>query len=211
MELPLEIRERILEYSIDWKDLTCIEHRGRSNQTKWQKLSLSELLFWFIECPPILALNRQILCEAVTVLMRRPLIIAPLRKGENPKHDGWANPSIVWPMARLFKLFQMASWGERLHLTPKLVIEAPDVLTGLLWAPLREVLMIWREGMVYEHLRIEISQDPEEVLSISSAHGAWVVKTPSEVVKEFPDTLVVRSSQWARYVFFKLDGKLSDS
>lgn len=96
--------------------------------------------FWFVECPTVLALNRQVLCETVKILMRRELVIAPLQEGVRPKNDEWANASIVWPMARLLKLFEMASWGEKLILTPKLVLKAPDVLVDFLWTPLREVL-----------------------------------------------------------------------
>jgi hypothetical protein len=122
------------------------------------------------------------------ILMRRPLVIAPLRNAERPKKDGWANATIVWPMARLFKLFEMASWGQRVHMTPRLVIEAPDVLRELLWAPLREVLLIWREWMVYGYLRIEIKQSPGG-LSFSQ------VQTMGE---DYPEKLAVRSLQWAR-------------
>jgi hypothetical protein len=203
LELPLEIREQILEYAIEWKDLVCGNYRGRSRPNKWQKLSLSKLPFWFTECPTVLALNRQVLCEAVTVLMRRPLVIAPLRDGQRPVHDWWANATIVWPMARLFKLFEMAIWGEKLHMTPRLVIKDPDVLEGHLWAPLREILMIMRERMVYEHLRIEIKQDTNYIIPIySSAPGAWGVIIPEVEIKEFPNTLVIRSSQWAWCVNF---------
>lgn len=152
-----------------------------------------------MECPTVLALNRQILCEAVNVLVRRESLIAPLHEGLRPKNDEWANATIVWPMARVLKLFEMASWGKRLYVTPKLVLKAPDVMVGFLWAPLREVLLMWRERMVYEELRIEIRHGPGEILGISSVDVS--TKRERVVVQEdFPRTLVVRSSQWARYV-----------
>lgn len=158
--------------------------------------------FWFVECPTILALNRQILSETVKVLMRRELIIAPLQEALRPNNDNWANATVVWPTARLLKMFEIASWGERLHITPKLVLKAPDVLVGFLWAPLREVLLMWREKLVYELLKIEIRHGPVDKLGISSVD----VRTSKEkvVVQEaFSRTLVVRSSQWARYVLWK--------
>lgn len=163
---------------------------------------MEETPFWFVECPTVLALNRQILCETVKVLMRRELIIAPLQEGVRPKNDEWANATVVWPMARLLKLFEMASWGERLYITPKLVLKAPDVLVGFLWAPLRDVLSMWRERLIYEQLRIEVRHEPGDILGISNVQmgterGRVVVQ------EDFPRTLVVRSSQWARYVLWK--------
>lgn len=170
-----------------------MEHRGRSGRSKWKKLPLREWPFWFAECPHVFAINRQVLCETVAVLMRRPLNIAPVQ-GMRPQNDEWANASIVWPMARLFKLYEMVSYGQRLYITPKIVVHAPDVLVGFLWTPLREVLMMVRERMVYEHLRIKIKHGPGEIMELLGPEAAKVM-----VGKGFPDTLVVRSSQWAWY------------
>ncbi|QDS75056.1 hypothetical protein FKW77_006556 [Venturia effusa] len=198
LSLPFEIREEILAYSIEWKDLVCMGHRGHSTRPAGPrlKMKLEEMPFWFDKCPTVLALNRQIICETVKVLMRRELVIAPLRQGVKPDNDEWANRTIVWPMARLLKLYDMASWGERLHLTPKLVLKAPDVLAGSLWMPLREVLLMWREGIVYEQLKIGIWHGHGSVAETSSVHE--IRKRTSVVVeKEFPRTLFVRSLQWA--------------
>lgn len=62
---------------------------------------------------------------------------------------------------------------------------------------------MWKERMVYEQLRIEIQHGPGDILGISSA-DVVVRKAISTVGEDFPNTLVVRSSQWGRYVF--LDG-----
>ncbi|KAE9974936.1 hypothetical protein EG328_003540 [Venturia inaequalis] len=197
LSLPFEMREKIIEYCVEWKELVCIGHRGRSSRFSWPRGRLEEMPFWFVECPTVLALNRQILCETVRVLMRRELIIAPLQEGVKPNNDEWANPTVVWPMARLLKLFEMASWGERLYITPKLVLKAPDVLVGFLWTPLREVLSMCRESMVYEQLRIEVRHEPGDILGISSVDVGTERGRVVVVQEDFPRTLVVRSSQWA--------------
>jgi hypothetical protein len=196
LELPVEIREQILSEVLHWDDLKCVEQRGKFGQNQWHDHSLSELPFWFIDCPPVLALSRQILCEAVSILMRRPMVLAPLKKGEVPKNRMWANQSVIWPMARMLKLYEMASWGGRLQLMPKLVIDAPDVLGEHLWAPLREVFVLWRQEIVYDFLRIDI-QHGEELAKVLS-NGEIIAPRSEELVEGFPGTLVIRSLEWAR-------------
>lgn len=169
MDLATEIRQQIISYILDWEDVRCVE-TSRTEFKQWESLPLNDLPFVFHKFPSILVLNRQILCEAVSVLLRKPMVVTPLMR----THGG-AQPSImtkstiIHPTARLLRLHAFAT-GEKSIVTPKLVIEV-DCSYEVHWQTVHQLLRLWRDGLEFEFLFVRIQKTASFDYSIPEHRG----------------------------------------
>jgi hypothetical protein len=196
LELPIEVREQILEYSIYWTDLACLPGLNcKTSFDDWKDRPLQELPFWIKNSPTVLCLNKQILCETITMLLRNPLMLAPDAGYPPPMGIKWANKTVLWPMARLLKLYGMASGGEKLRILPKVIILEPDTEGRQLWLPLHQLLQLWKRELEFDTLRVDIRHktcDPRLLINGADNNEA------AQPLVELPQSMTISSFTWAR-------------
>jgi hypothetical protein len=191
MELSTEIRQQIMEYILDWKDVECMQAREdpKDRESKvlqvpkdWKKIPLGKLPFHFSICPPLFRMNRQILCEAISVLMREPISLSqPFRSGCPGSHTtecaiSSINNTVLFPTAMLLKLYYMAT-SEKLCMIPKMMVLIPLGMAALipvlveadfLWSHAYDQLFqLWKSGLEFDFLDITVRKTVD-VPSISS-------------------------------------------
>jgi hypothetical protein len=173
MEIPTEIRQQIFEYVLDWKDVWCMQARedpkNRASkfmqiQKGWENKSLKELPFHFETCPPMFRTNRQILCEAISVYLRRTVVIStPERSWESTNHvlskigRQLINSTILFPTATLLKLYHLVS-GEKLSIVPRMIIDIHDWSdVDVLWPyDYDQLFRLWSDGLEFDFSYIHI-------------------------------------------------------
>ena len=198
LELPTEIREQILSYVLDWSDLRCWIPRS-AQPLRYDELSLEELAD-FRDRPSVFCLNRQILGEAISVVLRRPLEFdVPCSTSAcDPAAIGWSESTILCPMARVLKIYQcIASTNEKLRITPKLRIKLFDTSGNKLWPMLHVLLLLFKGGIQSEQMYIDIRYEHQPM--------AWSIEIPERRQQTLDpeilaNPLILSSSEWMRCV-----------
>jgi hypothetical protein len=122
--------------------------------------------------------------------MRRPLLLGPPEVswemvGIVLTEDGFRklNESVVFPIARLLKLYHMAC-GEKLAIVPRMTIEIVHyVKLDPLWPLFYDhIFRLWNEGLVFDFMFITVrkssTKKPSELVAsekmITMENHTWV-------------------------------------
>jgi hypothetical protein len=193
MELSTEIRQQIFGYVLEWKDVKCMQEREDPKDREsriiptpkdWERRALKDQPFHFETCPPLFSMNRQILCESISVLMRRPVLMGPPEVSwQHPKFAiskvgiRRLNDTIVFPTSRLLTLYRMAC-GEKLAIVPRLIVElVSHSENDALWPFFYDqIFRLWKEGLAFDLMFITVRNSIEGLL--------WAPEKPSKLVAQ---------------------------